>query len=161
MSFFKQQPLHWIMVLLMAVILPVLTCRTEKPGEFYPFSNFPMYSTFEPQTYYVYLKDGKGEIAPVSPIFGRSISDLKKAYDRELSAVKKTVAGVRKADLPPEKKQIAADKVLKWLLDITPARNRDRMKALGRIQLHEVQIKFRDGKIEKQDALVGSIATPP
>ncbi|MCB1211013.1 MAG: hypothetical protein KDK97_16940, partial [Verrucomicrobiales bacterium] len=51
--------LHWFLVLLMAFVIPALTARTDKPGEFYPFSNFPMYSSFEPATYFVYIKNKK------------------------------------------------------------------------------------------------------
>ena len=46
---------HWALVLLMGAVIPLITAKTDKPGEFYPFSNFPMYSSFEPDTYHVYI----------------------------------------------------------------------------------------------------------
>ena len=156
-----RQKYHWFLVVLMAGVIPLLTLRTEKPGEFYPFSNFPMYSTFEPETYYVYVTGGKGEIVPISPLFGRSISDLKKTYDRKLSVLKKSVKGVRKINLPADKKTEAARDALQWLLDITPAAKKDRVRSFSPLSLHEVQIKFRDSKIGKDDVIVGTLPVPP
>jgi hypothetical protein len=146
---------HWFLVVLMGVIIPLATIKTEKPGEFYPFSNFPMYSRFEPETYYVYVTNGKGDIVPVAAMFGRSISDVKKTYDRKLSNLKKSISGVRKSAMPPEKKAEAALETLQWLREITPPKNQAKLQALGELKLHEVQIKFRDSKINKEDVLVG------
>jgi hypothetical protein len=148
---------HWFLVVLMGAIIPFATSNTEKPGEFYPFSNFPMYSRFEPETYYVYVTGGKGEIVPVGPMFGRSISDVKKTYDRKLSNLKKSIKGVRKIDMPAEKKREAATDCLQWLVEITPPANGEKLKALGMINMHEVQIEYVDGKINKTDTLVGSL----
>jgi hypothetical protein len=148
---------HWFLVVLMGAIIPLATSNTEKPGEFYPFSNFPMYSRFEPETYYVYVKSEKGDVVPVGPMFGRSISDLKKAYDRKLSNLKKTIKGVRKIDMPADKKMEAARDSLQWLVEITPPVNVAKLSALGTIHLHEVQIEYEDGKINKTDTLVGSL----
>ena len=42
---------HWFFVLLTGVLVPFLTRNNPDPkqrGEWYPFSNFPMYSTFSP-----------------------------------------------------------------------------------------------------------------
>lgn len=148
---------HWFLVVLMGVIIPLATIKTEKPGEFYPFSNFPMYSRFEPETYYVYITNAKGDIIPVAAMFGRSISDVKKTYDRKLSNIKKTVTGVRKSAMPPEKKAEAALETLQWLREITPPNNQAKLQAMGELKLHEVQIRFRDEKISKEDALVGAM----
>jgi hypothetical protein len=161
MRLLQHHRFHWSLVALMAVIIPLLTLKTQKPGEFYPFSNFPMYSRFEPETYYVYVTDGKGGIVPVGTMFGRSISDLKKTYDRKLSILKKTVSGVRKSAMPPELKEQAAHEALQWLLDITPVKTKDQVKTFHELNLHEVQIKFRDAKIDKQDELVGTLPVPP
>ncbi|MBL9142486.1 MAG: hypothetical protein JNM99_02285 [Verrucomicrobiaceae bacterium] len=152
---------HWFLVVLMGLVIPLATSKTEKPGEFYPFSNFPMYSRFEPETYYVYVTSEKGDLVPVGPMFGRSISDVKKAYDRKLSNLKKSIKGVRKVDMPADKKAEAAKECLQWLVEITPPVNQDKLKALGTIHMHEVQIEFVDGKINKADTLVGSLSLQP
>lgn len=50
-------------------------------GENYPFSNFPMYSSFSSRTYYLCLTDAEGR--PIrTKQFGLSSSGLKKIFDR-------------------------------------------------------------------------------
>lgn len=152
---------HWLLVVLMAAVIPVATRKTEKPGEFYPFSNFPMYSRFEPDTYYVYVKDKRDEIVPVGTMFGRSISDLKKTYDSNLKRLK--AEGQLKFDkmaLPPEVKAKAAATSLEWLISITPKSQLEALRQREGLVLHEVQIVFREGQIHKTDAIVGQAQLP-
>ncbi|MGI8955729.1 MAG: hypothetical protein ACR2II_02300 [Chthoniobacterales bacterium] len=49
--------------------------------ENYPFSNFPMYSSFSSRTYYLYLTDAKGTAIQTTR-FGPASSTLKKIFDR-------------------------------------------------------------------------------
>jgi hypothetical protein len=79
---------HWAVVILMGLLIPLLTARTEKPGEFYPFSNYPMYDSFEPATYYVYVTDGADKPVGIGMTFGVAGSDVKKAFDRKLTEAK-------------------------------------------------------------------------
>ena len=96
---------HWMLVLWMGVVLPLATSGTDKPGEFYPFSNFPMYSTFSPDTYFVWVSDLEDEPVPIGPVFGIAPSDLKKTYDRKLGDLKgEAPKGLRKVELPLELK---------------------------------------------------------
>ena len=154
----RRQPfrLHWGLVLLMAVVIPFLTRHTEKPGEFYPFSNFPMYSRFSPDTYYVYVTDLMDQPIPVGSTFGTAISNVKKAYDRKLTNLKKdSGAKAKKADLPLEVKRVAADEVLHWLTENAP--NKDAVKTRGGLRLHEVNVTWRDGRVSKSGRQVGEI----
>lgn len=164
-AFFQALPFkyHWFLVLLMGLVIPLLTARTEKPGEFYPFSNFPMYSRFEPRTYYVYLKDTKGGLVPVSPLFGTSITNVKKVYDGKLSHLKKSAGKEvkKKSDLSAESRQEAAAATLRWLMSITPKDARAKVRAYGGLELHQVEVEFRDGKIEQKDVAAGSISFKP
>lgn len=159
----REQPFraHWALVLLMAFLIPALTARTEKPGEFYPFSNFPMYSRFEPQTYYVYVTDLRDQPVAVGPAFGIAISNVKKAYDRKLDALKKAsgVKGMKKADLPAGKKREAGGEVLRWLRDNAP--DKATVDAVGGLRLHQVNVTWREGRVRKEQSLVGEIALPP
>ncbi|MDB6137476.1 MAG: hypothetical protein JWO94_548 [Verrucomicrobiaceae bacterium] len=163
--FFQRIPFfyHWSLVALMALVIPLLTRHSDKPGEFYPFSNFPMYSRFEPQTYYVYLCDLKGTPVPVSPIFGTSITNVKKVYDGKLTTLKKTAGiGKKKSDLSAGDRMLAASETLQWLVSITPKAAQPCVRALGGLELHQVDIEYRDSKIVKKDAAVGtlSLASP-
>lgn len=140
----------------MAVIIPFLTRHTEKPGEFYPFSNFPMYSRFAPDTYYVYVTDLQDKPVAVGMTFGTAISNVKKAYDRKLTNSKKEAGGKgRKMDLPAEIKRVAADDVLHWLTD--NATDPNIVKAHGGLRLHEVNVMYRDGRVSKTERQVGEI----
>ena len=48
--------------------------------ENYPFSNFPMYSSFAPKSYFLYLADAPGRPLPTFR-FGLSTADLKKVFN--------------------------------------------------------------------------------
>lgn len=140
----------------MAFVIPALTAHTEKPGEFYPFSNFPMYSRFAPDTYYVYVTDLKNQPVAVGPTFGIAISNVKKAYDRKLTRLKEeSGAKLKKVDLPAEMKSLAAGEVLNWLTENAP--QPDAVRALGGIRLHEVTVLYRDGRVSKNEHQVGEV----
>lgn len=49
--------------------------------ENYPFSNFPMYSSFSSQTYYLYLTNARGQALETREL-GLSSSTLKKIFER-------------------------------------------------------------------------------
>lgn len=149
---------HWLLVVLMGLVIPLATLRTEKPGEFYPFSNFPMYSRFEPDTYYVYVKDTRDQVVPVGTQFGRSISDLKKTYDRKLATLKsKAKLKQDKLDLPAAIKDEAARDALQWLVSITPKGKQASLLAHEGLVLYEVRIVFDEGRIKKTSTAVGRI----
>lgn len=148
--------LHWTLVVLMAVVIPAATRRTEKPGEFYPFSNFPMYSRFAPETYYVFVTDLKDEPIAVGRTFGTAISNAKKSYDQKLTNLKKKAGGKgRKADLPDEARRVAADEVLRWLAESAP--DRALVRTHGGLRLHHVDVIFKDGQVSKHSRQVGEI----
>ena len=50
--------------------------------ENYPFSNFPMYSSFSDETYFLYLTDAAGQPIATTRL-GLSSSTLKKIFDRQ------------------------------------------------------------------------------
>jgi hypothetical protein len=150
---------HWAVVLLMALVIPWLTRKTDKPGEFYPFSNYPMYSSFEPETYYVYVTDGTDKPLPMGVRFGVAASEVKKAFDRKLMEAKKAAGGkVRKADLPPEVQAAAGQAVLEWLQSVAPVAQREAVHALGTLRLHRVDVSFKDDALAKQKRQVAEVA---
>lgn len=61
--------------------LLVMTLLCLVLRENYPFSNFPMYSSFNNRTYYLHLTDAQGK-AIKTRLFGLSSSGLKKIFDR-------------------------------------------------------------------------------
>ncbi len=150
---------HWLLVLLMAGVIPWLTAKTDKPGEFYPFSNFPMYASFAPDTYFVFITDLEDRPIAISPTFGTSASDIKKTYDRKLGDLKnRGPKGARKVELPPELKKEAADATLEALVKkVWPS---PRLAGTKGLRLHHTDILYRDGVLEQRSAQVGEIPLP-
>lgn len=150
---------HWALVLLMVAIIPLITAKTDKPGEFYPFSNFPMYSSFEPDTYLVYITDLEDKPLAISPVFGTSASDIKKTYDRKLGELKpRAPKGMRKANLPAPLKQEAAMETLAALVKrISPSPH-----LIGKtgLRLHQVDIHYDGDLLTQRSTPVGQITLP-
>ena len=61
------------------LLVMTILCLTLR--ENYPFSNFPMYSSFSSRTYYLYLTDAMGTAIQTTR-FGLASSTLKKIFDR-------------------------------------------------------------------------------
>src|SRR5580658_6696118 len=77
----------WLFVLVSAALVPWLTRHhpiKAQRGEWYPFSDFPMYSDFKERAYYVYVTDRDDQVVPLGEVFGLAPSDVKKAYDQKL-----------------------------------------------------------------------------
>ena len=147
-----------MVVILSSLVIPWLTRATAKPGEFYPFSNFPMYSRFLPRTYYVMVTDLTDAPVATVPLSGQVSSNIKKAYDRNLDELKKASVGkYKKADLPVEERQKAGAKVLTWLMELSdPAK----LKAMGGLRLKQVDLFIEDGKIAQRTIDVGEVKLP-
>jgi hypothetical protein len=62
------------------LLLMTLLCLALR--ENYPFSHFPMYSSFSRSTYFLYLADEKGTPLPTKR-FGLTSSTLKKIFDNQ------------------------------------------------------------------------------
>lgn len=67
-------------------------------GEFYPISNFPMYTRNGETTRYYYLQAANGDPVPVRDYFQISTSEIKKIYERKLKAWAKE-AGKNRDDI--------------------------------------------------------------
>jgi len=146
--------IHWLFVLVLAVIIPWMTKDTPHPGEWYPFSNFPMYSSFEKQAYYVYITDKGDKPIPNYPTFGTWPSHVKKIYDGEIKAIAKDLKKASKK-LTPEERYPAGNAVLKQLRDNSTYP--DEVKKYPGLRLYQVDITLKDGRIHKETTLVGEI----
>ncbi len=158
-DWWRRQPLKllWLLVLLSAVVLPRLQRKQSKPGEFYPFSNFPMYSSFSPSTYYVYVTDLNDQPVPVTLLTGKVLSNLKKQYDTELKQQKQKAGGIRQADLPVAARREAGEVVLRWL---RPFAHQDQLAKLRGLRLKEVTITYEEAGIQKRELDVGEVRAP-
>jgi hypothetical protein len=156
----RRQPLKflWGVVLLTAFVIPWAQRGQAKPGEFYPFSNFPMYASFTPETYYVYVTDLEDQPVAVTRLTGKVLSNLKKQYDTELKAEKRAAGGsVRQDDLPLEARQRAGEVVLRWLL---PFAHQEPLAKLGGLRLKQVNISYGEKGIVKETLNVGEVRLP-
>jgi hypothetical protein len=147
-----------LLVLLTAFVIPALTAKTQKPGEFYPFSNYPMYASFDDETYYVYITDSQANPLPAGRLFGSSVSQMKKMYDGELKKIKNdTQFKLPRTQLPAQYKQQAAQTVLKHLVQHVPVLQQAVLAKLSGLQMYQVDIQLVQGSIRKESQLVGEL----
>jgi len=124
--------------------LVVMTVLCLVLRENYPFSNFPMYSSFSRKTYFVYLVDPAGE-AIKTPTFGLSSSALKKIFDRARREELEHFEGAG-ADRVPLAEQAAAHSLLRYLEGLAESQPAAR-KLLAGLQVRHVRVT------QKSDAL--------
>lgn len=150
---------HWVIVVLMAFVIPWLTRKTDKPGEFYPFSNFPMYASFSRDTYLVYITDENDQPIPIKTSLATSASDVKKTYDRKLNDLKsRAPKGVRRAQLPLPLKNEAANATLQAVVSkVDPQTKIPGVKAL---RLYQTDISYHDDVLQQSTQRVGEITLP-
>lgn len=127
----------------------------------YPFSHFPMYARFTDHTYYVYVCDGEGKPIPIQNLTGIRTSKIKKPYDKDLDAVRKT-NGKRKRELNAAEKEAAGVSALAQIWRNSNERNRERLLEHSPLKLYHVDIYVRDGKIDERPAeFIAELALPP
>jgi hypothetical protein len=145
----------WLLVIWSAFALPWLQRKQAKPGEFYPFSNFPMYSAFTPRTYYVLVTDLEDEPVPVTLLTGKVLSNVKKVYDSELRKVKQASGGEWRVDaMPLEGRVQAGEKVLRWLMAFA---REDQLEKLGGLRLKQVDLTWEEGRVKKTMLEAGEV----
>lgn len=129
-------------------------------GEMFPFSSFPMYSRNKSKSYIVYLRDDQGNPVGTEGALGVRSSVLKKDYDAELKKIKKATGIKSDYSMTPEQKRPAAESMLKYLIT---ERSPDRVKALGTTSLELVDLRIirKDGKLTKDEAVVGKVVIEP
>ena len=159
---------HWFFVILTGVVVPFLTRHNPDPkqhGEWYPFSNFPMYSTFEETAYYVYVTDLEDKPVALVPTFGNWGSGVKKTYDQYLKTeIKRLKAEAEKNgqkyrtriyQMSGEECRPAGDATLKQLRDTAKA-GTDALKHPG-FRMYQVDITLENGRIMERPKLVGEV----
>lgn len=150
---------HWITVIVMAFLIPLLTRKTDKPGEFYPFSNFPMYASFTPDTYLVFITDQNDQPIPIKISLGTAASDVKKTYDRKLNDLKsRAPKGLRRADLPLPLKNEAAHATLQAIaskIDLP-----SQLPGVTALRLYQTDIRYQDAQLQQSTQQVGELKLP-
>ncbi len=131
----RQTRCKWLLV--MTVLCLVL-------GENYPFSNFPMYSSFTHHTYFLYLTDAKGQALKTRQ-FGLTSSALKKIFDRSRRKELERFEGSGSARVSLAE-EAAAHSLLRYLEGLV-AKKPPARKLLAGLQVRHVRVS------QKADAL--------
>ena len=117
-------------------------------GEQYPFSSFPMYSSFSHDTYYIYLADRFDPPIAAQLKLGVSTARMKKIYDSQLRKdarlLKKPIREMSASD-----RTNAADYLLSYLRKVPRAKT-----LLPGLRIYDVGLFLKEGRIEKESRLV-------
>ena len=135
--------LHWVWSSLHPRRWPVLIAITGlclAVGENYPFSNFPMYSAFAKNSYYLYLADAAGRPLPTTR-FGVTTSRLKKIFELKRRALFRVKAGATKPE--PAAVDRAAGAALLQYLEMLPAVRSQKSSLLRGLQVRRVGIFWK------------------
>jgi hypothetical protein len=129
-------------------------------GEEYPFSDFPMYDSFEDRVSIIFVTGADGRPVATQKVFGQRASEIKKNFeshlrDEKLKMQKAGHKGVRLSNLPPERVEAAAAAALRWARDAAP--DRAAVDQLGRIELHKVELFLRDGRVVSESKRIGRL----
>ena len=135
--------------------LLLLTVACLGIGEQFPFSNFPMYSSFGRDTYYVYLADGTGQPLPTIAAAGITTPILKKMYDAELQRELKRLRTQRRR-LRVEQKAPVGARVLEALVKSAPSLTAVPQRPPG-VRLYEVNISVEQGQFNRRTELIAEM----
>ena len=119
--------------------------------ENFPFSHFPMYAGLLDFTNYVYLTDEHDR--PIATRrFGLSASTLKKLYHARIGDGTR-IATIRKLSM--EELRPAGREVLESML--ARPRLRERPLTCRRLRLHQVNLRYRHGSVDREEFLVAEV----
>lgn len=121
-------------------------------GEQFPFSNFPMYSSLDDESFYFVVTNSKDEILPYATSFRFRASFASKSYKTEYKKLVK--AGVPK----DEASRQSAAKLLDYLVArAEPSVRQELLK--GGLRFSEVRIGVKDGELVEKRTVFAEV--PP
>jgi hypothetical protein len=125
------------------VIFLIITLSCLILGENYPFSNFPMYSSFTKDSFVIYLADAAGRPLPTTR-FGLLTSNLQKIFSSKRSRL---LARLRDEETQTNDiDKTAAFDLLQYLNELPAVRAR-RGTSLRGVQVRRVNIVWTAGRI--------------
>ena len=119
--------------------------------EWYPFSVFPMYATFSPQSWYICLSDDRGRLVPTDSTFGMEARPLRRIF--ETHVLERMAAGEPRTAAESH----AADDVLRFVLREAAAQGSPSPPA--RLRLRRVTASIVEQHVERTEELLGEAAT--
>ena len=138
-------------------ILWLLTLLNLLLEENFPFSHFPMYSSFSDFTYYIFITDENDEPIPIKlkSNFGVSTSFLKKMYDTEVRKDSNEKFSMRKQT--PEDLNRAGQLTLDY---VWKRAKRPAKKPYDRLRLYQENLHFECGTIRHERMLIAEVSRP-
>jgi hypothetical protein len=124
-------------------------------GEQFPFSDFPMYSSFSRRTSYVFLADGSGKPVATLPATGMTTATLRKVYGNEIEQDRPRLRTPR-GRLTPEQKRPAGERTLAALRSSRWAQEHGDAFPPA-LQLYEVTISYGPNGFEKHTNLIAEL----
>ncbi len=140
LSFFQRMPLK-------TCVLVIVLCLILK--ENYPFSNFPMYSSFSDHTFFVYIADANDQPIAIEVLTAIRTGRLKKVYDTQLRAIAKKL-GKRKREVTVEERHDIGLETLHWFFSSSRDEVKPYLKKYKLIKLYHVDITIVDRKVTEQ-----------
>lgn len=137
LSFLQRMPLK-------TCVLVIALCLILK--ENYPFSNFPMYSSFSDHTFFIYVADADDEPIAIEVLTAIRTGRLKKVYDTQLRSVAKKL-GKRKRELTVEERHEIGLETLRWFFSSSRDEVKPYLKKYKLIKLYHVDITIDDGEV--------------
>lgn len=119
-------------------------------GEQFPFSNFPMYSALDDESFYYVVTDAQGEILPYATVFRFRASHTSKAFRSEFRKLKKSGLSAE------EGKDRAAEKTLQFLLERAEPERRAEILA-GGLSFIEVRVMVKNGELREDRTTLATL----
>jgi len=116
--------------------------------EWYPFSPFPMYAVFGPETWYVVVTDGADRLVPTQRFFGVSATPLKRTYELRMLAHRGRGAALADAEA------LAAQATLRAAAAHAPA---GAPTPPAQLRLWRVRARAEGTQVERTSRLLGEV----
>ncbi len=143
-----------LIIAVVAVDLPLkvlwlLTLVNLLVEENFPFSHFPMYSSFSRFTYYIYVTNEYDVPIPMKRVFGIEASFLKKVYDRDVRSGRS-----RRMRTLTQPELADAGRMALAFLRGRPAPATSNPALYQRLRLYQVNIQLVDKTIQRNRMLI-------
>lgn len=123
-------------------------------GEWYPLSNYPMFASIDPVSWYVYVTDANDRPLAIQPHFGVSAGVLRRMYRTHCEARR----GASEGGAPGMLDAAAGQAVLEFLL--RSRRPAEASRSPSRIRLWHAAVSQADGRIVRHAELVAEVGVP-
>jgi hypothetical protein len=135
--------------------LLLLTAACLAVGEQYPFSDFPMYSSFGQSTYYVHIADASDRPLATRATLGVSTPKLKKIFDTTVGREAKRL-GIGRSKMTPEQVAAVGERVLADLRSSADPRTEEAAPP-SPLRLYEVRLRLEHGRFERTTKLLAEL----